>query len=76
MPSLSWQEVLSALPYADYLVLINEIIEELKNKFRKLKDIENKGLKVNCVKTYVMVSGGNTKDGLQNENFIHVGLAA
>ena len=39
----------------------------LMNKFLKWKEaFESKGLKVNLVKTKVMVSGGITKDGMSN----------
>ena len=56
---------LSELLYADDLVLTSETIVGLRNKFLKCKEaFESKGLKVNLLKTKVMVSGGNTKDGM------------
>ena len=56
---------LSELLYADYFVLMSEIIEGLKNKFLKWKEVfESKGLKVNLGKTMVMFSGGITKDDM------------
>ena len=43
--------------YADDLVLMNESIENLKEKFFKWKEaFESRGLKVNLKKTKVMVS--------------------
>ena len=55
--------VLSELLYADDIVLMSQIIEGLRNKFIKLKEAYQ-SLKVNLGKTKVMVSGGNTKDGM------------
>ena len=47
----------SELLYADYLVLISETIEGLRNKLIKWKEsFESKGLKVNLGKTKVMLS--------------------
>ena len=49
----------------DYVVLMTETIEGLKNKFLKWKEaFESKSLKVNLGKTKVMDSGGITKVGL------------
>ena len=64
--SLNWLErVLSELLYADDLVLMGEMIEGLGNKFLKWKEaFESKGLKVNLLKTKVMLSGDITKDGI------------
>ena len=57
--------VLSELLHADGLVLINETIKGLSNKFIKWKEaFERQGLKVNLGKSKVMVSSGITKDGL------------
>ena len=45
---------------ADDVVLMSEIIENLKEKFLKLKEaFQSKGLMVNFRKTKVMVSGSN-----------------
>ena len=58
-------DALSGMLYADDLVLMSETIEGLRSKFLKWKEaFESKGLKVNLVKTKVMVSGGITKDGM------------
>ena len=57
--------MLSELLYADDLVLLNETIEGLRNKFLKWKEaFDSKVLKVNLGRTEVMVSGGIQKDGL------------
>ena len=49
-------DALSELLYADDLVLISEIFEGLRNRFIKWKEaFESKGLKVNIVKTKVIV---------------------
>ena len=65
MLSLNLTEgALSELLYADDLVLMNETIEGLTNKFLKWKEsFENKGLKVDLGKTAVVVSGV-TIDGM------------
>ena len=55
---------------ADDLVLMSETIERLRNKFRKWKLFESKGLKVNLGKTKVMVNGGITKDGLSKSKVV------
>ena len=48
------------LLYADDLVLMAESVEDLKEKVLRWKEcMEVKGLKVNLVKTKVMVSGKN-----------------
>ena len=50
--------VVSELLYADDLVLITEIMEDLKERFWNWKDIlESKALKVSTRKTKVMTSG-------------------
>ena len=55
---------LNELLYADYLVLMSETIEGLRNNFTKWKEaFESKGFGVNFGNTNVMVSGGITKDG-------------
>ena len=49
---LAKEGVLSEWLYADDLVLMSETIEELRNKFLKLKEtFESKGLKVNLGKS-------------------------
>ena len=65
MLSLNLPEgTLSELLYDDDLVLMSETIKGLRNKFLKWKEaFESKGLKVNLVKTKVMVCCGITKDG-------------
>ena len=63
----------SELLYADYLVLISETIEGLRNKFLKWSEaFVSKGLKVNLGKTKVMVSGDISND----VNLSHVEYAA
>ena len=55
------------MPYAGDLVQMSKTIEGLSDKFLQCKVLsESKGLKVNLVKTKVMVCGGITKDGLSN----------
>ena len=50
--------VVNELLYADDLVLTDETMKDLKEKFWNWKDaLESKGLKVNPRKTKVMVSG-------------------
>ena len=52
------RHVVNELLYADDLVVISEIMEDLKERFWNYKDaLESKGLKVNTRKTKVMVSG-------------------
>ena len=61
LPEVALRELL----YADDYVLMSETIDGIRNMFLKCKaSIGNKGLKDNLCKTKVMVSGGNTKDGL------------
>ena len=49
------------LLYADYLVLMSETIEGIRNNLLKWKQaFESKGLKVNCGKTKIIVCGGIT----------------
>ena len=51
----------SELLYADDLVLINETIDGLRNKFLTWKEaFESKGLKIKICKSKVMVNGGIT----------------
>ena len=63
---------MSEILYADDLVLMNENIENLKEKFLKWKEaFESKKLKVNFKKSKVMVSG--LKDEvLKRVKLIHV----
>ena len=50
--------VVNELLHADDLVIVSEIIEDLKERFWNSMDaLEGKGLKVNTRKTKVMVSG-------------------
>ena len=68
---------LSELLYAYDLILMRETIGGLMKKYLKWKEsVESKGLKVNLVKTKVMVSGGITKDGTSKSKIIHVQSAA
>ena len=51
------EDLMNEILYADDLVLMNESIENLKEKFLKWKEaFESKGLKVNLKKIKVMVS--------------------
>ena len=59
------ERALNELLFADYLVLMSETIEGLRNNSMKLKEaFERKGLKVNHGKTKVMDSGSITMDGM------------
>jgi len=50
--------LMNEILYADDLVLTNESLEELQEKFRKWKEVfESKGMMVNVAKTKRMVSG-------------------
>ena len=50
--------LLNEIVYADDLVLMSEIIDDLRDKFQKWRSaLEGKGLKVNVGKTKMMVSG-------------------
>ena len=72
---MNWKEcVLSELLHADDLVLINETIERLMNKFMKWKSSENKSLKVILGKTKVVVNKGITKDGFSQSNACTCGM--
>ena len=52
------------LLYADDVVLIAETMEELVGKFEKWKTcLEDKGMRVNAVKTKVMISSSETRSG-------------
>ena len=54
------------LLYADDLVLVAETMEELVGKFEKWKkSLEDKGLKVNAVKTKVMISSSEARSGFE-----------
>ena len=58
----SRRDVVNELLYADDLVLMNETMEDLKERFWNWKDVlESKGLLVNTRKTKVMVSGSEGK---------------
>ena len=68
---------LSELLYADDLVLMNETIEELRNKIIKYEEaIETKGLKVNLGETKVMVGVASQSRACLKVKLIHVGSAA
>ena len=66
MLSLNWPEsVISELLCGDYLVLMCETINGLRNKFFKWKEaFMSKGWKVNLGKTKVMVNGSITTEGM------------
>ena len=49
------RSVINKLPYADDLVIMSEIMEDLEGKMLKLEGC-GKGVKVNIIKTKVMVS--------------------
>ena len=71
------KSALSELLYTDDLVLINELIEELLNKFLKWKEaFESKGLTVNLGKTKVMVKVASQRIACLKVKLIHVGSAA
>ena len=54
------------LLYADDLVLVAETMEELVGKFEKWKTrLEDKGLRVNAVKTKVMTSSSEARSGFE-----------
>ena len=56
---------------------MSETIEGLKNKLIKWKEaLDTKGLKVNIVKTKVMVNGGITKDGLYENKVAPCGFCS
>ena len=68
---------LSELLYADDLVLMNETIKRLRNKFLKWMEVfESIGLKVNLGKTKVMVSGSFTNDGLSKSKVDPCGVCS
>ena len=68
---------LSELMYADDLVLMSGTIVGLRNKFLKwMGAFKSKGLKVNLGKTKVMVSSGNTQDGLSKSNVGSCGVCS
>ena len=59
------EDALCELLYADDLVPTCETVERLRNKLLKWKEtFESKGLKVNLVKTTVVVCSCITQDGL------------
>ena len=56
---------LSELLYAEYLVLMSETMQGLRDMFLKWNEtLESKGLKVTFGKVKVMVSSGITQDSL------------
>ena len=72
---LTREGVLCELLYADDFILMSETIEELRNKFRKWKEVfDSKGLKVILMETKVMVIGGITKDVLSKHKFDPCGI--
>ena len=74
---LAKKGALSELLHADDIVLMSETIEGLMGKFLKLKEaLEGKGLKVNLGKSKVMVSSGNTKDGLYKSKVDPCGVSS
>ena len=65
--------VLRELLYADDFILMSVTIKGFMNRLLEWKEaFESKGLKVNLVKTKVMVSSGFTKDGLSKSKVTHV----
>ena len=57
------------MSYTDDLVLMNETIKGLDDKFLKWKEaFESKGLKVKLGENEVMVSSGLSQDGLSISN--------
>ena len=69
--------VLSELLYVDDLVLMNDKIEGLRNKFLKWKEaFESKGMKFNFKKTKEMVSSIITQDDMSEVKLTDVGLAS
>ena len=68
---------LSELLYADDLVLVNETMEGLRNRFIIWKEtFESMGLNVNIGKTNVMVCGCITKDGKSRSNVDPCGVCS
>ena len=62
---------------ADDLVLMSETIKVLWNKFLKWNEsFESKGLKVNLVKTWVVVCGSFTKDGISESKVDPCGVCS
>ena len=77
MVDVAREGALSELLYADDLVLMNETIKGLNNKFLYCKEaFESKGLKVNLGKTKVMVSGSIIKDGMSKSNVDPCGVCS
>ena len=71
------EHALTELLHSDDLVLVNETIEGLRNKFLIWKEaFESKGLKVNPGKTKVMVCGSTTKDGLSKSKVDPCGVCS
>ena len=61
--------LVSEMVYADDLVLTNETMEGLREKFSKWKEaFESKGLKVNLRKTKVVVSGAEGEGTVSKED--------
>ena len=71
------ENAMSVLLYADDLVLMNETIVGLRNKFLIRKGaFESKGMKVNHGKTKKMVSGRTTKDGMSQSKAYPCGASS
>ena len=68
---------LSELLYTDDLVMMPETIKGLSNKLSEWKEaFESKSLKVNLVKTKVVVSGGITKDSMSKSKVKPCGVCS
>ena len=69
--------VLSELLYADFLVLMSETIQGLRNKLLRWKEaIESKGFKVNLGKAEVMACVSITNDGISNSKVDPCGVCS
>ena len=73
---LAKEGVLNELMYVyDFVVLMSEAIEVLRNICRKWKEVfKSNRLEVNLVKTKVMTSGVITKDGLSKSKISSCGV--
>ena len=73
----SREGVLSELLYADYLALMSETTERLRNMFLKRKEAsKSKEVNVCLGKINVMVSGGITKDRLSEGKVFKFGVCS
>ena len=75
--NLKERESASELLYADDLVQISEMIEGIRNKFRKCQEaFESRGLKVILGKITVLVSGSITKNGMSKSKVDSCGVCS